>query len=442
VVGAGLAGLTAALDLAEGGWHVTLLERRPFAGGRTFSFPAEDGEPLDNGQHLFLGCCHEYVALLRRLGQWHQARLQPALRLQIVDSERGAAWLREAPLPAPLHLVTSLLRLTYLSPREKAAVLPALALIRTRTLPEDEPFAAWLARHGQSANAIARLWNLIVVPTCNAPAEAVSASMGGFVFREGLLRRASGGRIGWSQVGLSELVPDAALRRLREHGARLCLGLGIERIDVEAGRIRAVVCSGGERLNADRYVLALPPAELRRVLPQPWTEPAGQLRSAPIVGISLWYDQPLFDGELLAAIVRGQALWLFDRSRLLQQNTTEHHIAVSISAAEAWMEMPKAELAKRVAGLLATLLPAAAAAKLLRWRVQKVRQATFVPGPGSQALRLPQATPLPNLYLAGSWTASNWPDTMESAVRSGRAAARLALNSYPPGPESDAQTHR
>ncbi|MGH2520443.1 MAG: hydroxysqualene dehydroxylase HpnE, partial [Chloroflexota bacterium] len=358
VVGAGLAGLTAALDLANGGWQVTLLERRPFAGGRTFSFPAEDGEPLDNGQHLFLGCCSAYVALLHRLGQWHQARLQPTLQLRIVDSELGSAWLREAPLPAPLHLVASLLRLPYLSPREKAAVLPALALIRTRALPEDETFAAWLARHGQSTNAVARLWNLIVVPTCNAPAELVSASMGGFVFREGLLLRAAGGRIGWSQVGLSELVPEAALRQLRPRGARLRFGLGVERVELKSGRARALIGTAGEQLSADRYVLALPPAELRRVLPQPWTEPAGQLRSAPIVGISLWYDQPLFDGELLAAIVRGQALWLFNRSRLLRQNTADHHIAVSISAAEAWMEVPKAELAKRVAGLLAQLLPA------------------------------------------------------------------------------------
>ncbi len=423
VIGAGLAGLTAAMDLADMGWRVTLVERRPFAGGRTFSFTSRRGHELDNGQHVFLGCCSAYVALLHRLGQWDKAALQRRLEVRIVDADRGSARLASAPLPAPLHLLPSLLSFPYLSPREKCLVVLALIRLALGHLPEDQSFAAWLSRWGQSANAIERLWNLVIIPTCNAPADRVSARQAGFVFREGLLRRRAAGNMGYARLGLSDIVPRAALSYLEQRGAELRFGDGVECIDKGPTSVRAAVTAAGQRLSADSYVSALPPRELHALVGEPWTRRAAGLPQAPIVGVNLWYDRPVFDGEVLAAIVDGGTFWLFDRTRILGQDESRHHVAVSISAADDLMEVPREDLARLVAAKVERALPAAAAAQLLDAEVTKVRAATFVPASGSQACRLAARTPLTNLYLAGSWTDTGWPDTMESAVRSGHAAA-------------------
>jgi hydroxysqualene dehydroxylase len=421
VVGAGLAGLTAALDLVDAGFRVTLLERRPFAGGRTFSFTTDAGDVLDNGQHVFLGCCTAYIELLARLGRRDKAFFQNRLDIRIVDALDGPARLREARLPAPLHLLPSFLRLPYLSAAEKLAAARLLLAIRLRNLPEDESFGAWLSRHGQSRNAIQRFWDLITIPTCNAPSARVSAAMGGFVFREGLLRTRQGGRIGYPRTDLSQIVPERAVAYLEERGAELRFGTTIKQLDSDG-----LETIQGERLTADTYVLAVPAHELAGMVQEPWAQPAAELEQAPIVGINLWYDQPIFDGEMLATIVDGEAFWLFDRSRILGLPGPEHHIAVSISAADAVIERPRSEIAGEVAAKLSKALPAARQAKLLRSTVEKVRRATFVPGPGGDRARLGAETPWPNVSLAGSWTATGWPDTMESAVRSGHRAALLA----------------
>ena len=421
VVGAGLAGLTAAIDAMDAGLDVTMAERRPFAGGRAFSFESPSGDVLDNGQHVILGCCTAYLELADKLGRRQALHLQDRLDIRLVDSHDGPARLREAPLPAPLHLLPSFLALPYLCRREKLAAVVALLTIRFRELPQDQTFAAWLADNGQTANAIQRLWDLIVIPTCNAPSSRISAAQGGFVFREGLLRNRWGGRLGYPRVPLGQALAEPAAEYLRQRGAQLRFGVTVESVD-EAG----ATTSQSERLEADACILAVPAGELARLLDEPWATPAAALESAPIAGINLWYDRPIFDGEVLAAIVDGEAHWLFDRTRILGLPGPEHHVAVSISAAESAMDTPRAELAEQVAAKLAKALPAAAAAGLVRSGVEKVRAATFVPAPGSRAARLGSRTPRPNLFLAGSWTNTGWPDTMESAIRSGHAAARLA----------------
>lgn len=429
VLGAGLAGLTAAIDLIDAGWQVTLVERRPFPGGRTFSYEGQDGEVLDNGQHVFLGCCMAYLALLDKLGQREKAFLQPRLDVRVIDDQLGPAILEAAPLPAPLHLLPSFLRLPYLSLPEKLAALRALVIIRVRELPEDETFMAWLARHGQSRNAIERLWNLLIVPTCNATADRVSARMGGFIFREGLLRTSWGGRIGYARVGLSEIVPDAAVAYLRERGAQLRFNTGVREVCTTQAGVTSLLTSQGDKLEASVFVLGVTPDELARLLPTAWTERAARLPYAPIIGVNLWYDSPVFEGDVLATIVNGQGYWLFDRTRILGLAGPDHHIAVSISAADSHLDTSKDELAQEVAALLSRVLPGARQAKLQRSSVNKVPRATFVPGPGIQRDRLGETTPLANLFLAGAWTDTGWPDTMESAVRSGHKAAIVALRS-------------
>ncbi|MFI5267513.1 MAG: FAD-dependent oxidoreductase, partial [Chloroflexota bacterium] len=363
------------------------------------------------------------LGLLDKLGQRHKVFLQDRLDVRIVDAVDGPARLREASLPAPLHLLPSFLTFPYLSLGEKLAAITALLTVRLRDLPEGESFAGWLARHGQTPNAIQRFWNLIVIPTCNAPAERVSAAQGGFVFREGLLRTRWGGRLGYSRVGLSQIVPERAIAYLQQRDAEPRFGVAVQQVSEEGA-----LTTQGERLKADAYILTVPSDELARLVPDSWAQRAACLDGAPIVGINLWYDRPIFDGEVIAAIVDGEAHWLFDRTRILGLPGPEHHIAVSISAAEAVIDTARSELAAQVAAKLAKALPSAGRATLVRSSVEKVRSATFVPSPRSRSARLSNATPLMNVFLAGAWTDTGWPDTMESAVRSGHAAARLAQN--------------
>ncbi|MBV8085491.1 MAG: FAD-dependent oxidoreductase, partial [Chloroflexi bacterium] len=374
------------MDLVDAGWQVTLLERRPFAGGRTFSFTNAQGDALDNGQHVFLGCCTAYLELLERLGQRDQAFLQDRLDVRVVDAELGPARLFEAPLPAPLHLLPAFVRFPYLNALEKARAAQALLEMRVRDLPESQTFAGWLRERRHSDNAIRRLWDLIIIPTCNAPSERVSARQAGFVFREGLLRTRWGGRIGYPRVGLSHIVPEAAVAYLRSRGASLRFGAAGARFDPPRG----LVFTSGERLAADTYIVALPPDETSELLPAHWPKPA--LDSAPIVGVNLWYDRPLFEGEVLAVIVDVEAHWVFDRTRILGEATAGHHIAVSMSAAEAFMDVPREDIAARIHAKLARALPAARQATLLRSTVEKVRSATFVPSPGAAISRLPTRT--------------------------------------------------
>jgi squalene-associated FAD-dependent desaturase len=418
------------MDLVDAGWQVTVLERRPFAGGRTFSFTDAQGDELDNGQHVFLGCCTAYLELLERLGQRDKAFLQDGLEVRIVDAELGPAALFESGLPAPLHLLRSFVSYPYVSVLEKARAARVLLEMRVRDLPEGQTFAEWLRQRRQSENAIRRLWDLIVIPTCNAPSGRVSARQAGFVFREGLLRTRWGGRIGYARVGLSQIVPDAAVSYLQARGAALRFGAAPAALEYGDSKVNGLVLASGERLAADAYVLALPPDVTADLLPVHWPRPA--LETAPIVGVNLWYDRPIFDGEVLAVIVDGDAHWVFDRTRIVGEAATSHHIAVSISAADALIDVPRQEIAALVQAKLGRALPAAREATLLRSTVEKVRAATFVPSPGASASRLPARTALPNLVFAGAWTDTGWPDTMESAVRSGHAAAQASLESCLP----------
>ncbi len=220
VCGGGLAGVAAACEGAARGAEVTLVERRPFLGGKAFSFTDPGtGREIDNGQHVFLGCCPAYMGLLRVLGTLGQTTLQRRLDAPVRDREGRRGRLRAAPLPAPLHVGPSFAVYPHLTRRERLGALRALAALgamteRRRLGLDDDSFADWLARHGQGPRAVARFWDLIVLPTCNDRSDRVSASLAAFVFREGFLRTATGSAIGWSRTGLTRLVHQAARRHL------------------------------------------------------------------------------------------------------------------------------------------------------------------------------------------------------------------------------------
>jgi squalene-associated FAD-dependent desaturase len=431
VVGGGLAGISAALACAYAGAEVTLLEVRPRLGGAAYSFRRDDLW-LDNGQHVFLRCCTAYRALLARLGSEHDTVLQPRLEIPVLSPGRPTAWLRRTRGPAPLHLAPALARYPHLSPRQRAgAVRAALALSRVK--PDDpaldrRSFGEWLAAHGQGPAAIAALWDLIALPTLNLRADEASAALGAFVFQEGLLKQADAGDVGWARAPLSAVHGWPAERALREAGIEVRLGWRAQRVAAgHAGRL-AVEAGGGDGVDADAVIVAVPHQRAGALLPEgalPAPEKLAELGTSPIVNLHVVYDRRVTDLPF-AAGVGTPVQYLFDRTAGAGL-TDGQYVAVSLSAAAREMGMSGDELRARYVPALAELLPRARGARIERFVVTREHAATFRAAPGVAALRPGPRTAVPGLVLAGAWTDTGWPATMEGAVRSGHAAAREAL---------------
>jgi hydroxysqualene dehydroxylase len=443
VVGGGLAGIAAALAVADAGVPVTLLEARPRLGGATFSF-RRGGLEVDNGQHVFLRCCGAYRGLLVRLGVEHLVALQPRLAIPVLTPGGRAGWLRRSGLPAPLHLAGALARYPFLSWPDRLRAARAAAALR-RLDPDDgrldhQTFGHWLAAHGQRPRAIDALWDLLARPALNLPAREASLALAARVFRTGLLEARGAADLGWPLVPLARLHGEPAARALAAAGAEVRLGEAVSAVETGPGGLW--LRGRGRRLGAAAVVLAVPHPGAARLLPPaalPQPQRLLRLGAAPIVDVHVVYDRPVTE-LAMAAGLGTPVQWVFDRTAAagLEQG---QYLVVSVSAADEAAGLSTARLRGRYLPALAELLPAAGRARVLDCFVTRERAATFRQAPGTASLRPPARTLVPGLILAGAWTATGWPATMEGAVRSGLAAAREALRAVghagqlpPPGP--------
>lgn len=431
VVGGGLAGISAALAAADAGAEVTLLEGRPRLGGATFSF-RRDGLDMDNGQHVFLRCCTAYRSLLDRLGVSDLVELQPRLSVPVLAPGGRIGWLRRGRLPAPLHLAGTLARYPYLSwPERLGAARAALALRRldpTDQRLDRQSFAEWLAAHGQGEAATASLWELVGLPTLNARAAQASLQLATMVFRTGLLEHRDAADIGYSRVPLGRLHGESAARALAAAGAGVRLRCHVRA--VEPGERGLTVVADSGRVEADAVVLAVPHESAPALLPAGALPDGARLEllgTSPIVNLHVVYDRVVTNLPLAAGLGT-PVQWVFDRTAGagLERERLQY-LAVSLSAAAEEVELPSGTLRDRYLPALAELFPAARGAVVTKFVVTRERTATFLPAPGTSSLRPATGTAVPGLFLAGSWTSTGWPATMESAVRSGLAAARAAL---------------
>ncbi|MGA4539138.1 hydroxysqualene dehydroxylase HpnE [Uniformispora flossi] len=447
VVGGGLAGITAALAAADAGMSVTLLEGRPRLGGATFSF-RRDGRWLDNGQHVFLRCCTAYRSFLDRIGTAHLVELQDRLDVPVLTPWGTTGRLHRSGLPSPLHLSAALSRYPFLTLAGRARV--GVAAMALKRLDPDDPkldettFGAWLDRFGVTDRERAAMWDLVGVATLNLTAEHASLAMAVKVFRTGLLDTNDGADIGWSRVPLQQLHGDAAQRALEDAKVDVRLRTRVSALDVlpDGG---FTVAADGATVSGDAVVLAVPHEDAARLLPPGalllGDRPADPtvlagLGSSPIVNLHVVYDRPVFDHEFAAGLA-SPVQWVFDRSANLGL-PRGRYLAVSNSAADAEIDMTHQQLRERYLPALERLLPAARDARVEEFVVTKERTATFRAAPGSGRLRPYAHTAVPGLALAGAWTATGWPATMEGAVRSGLAAAEATipgrvLPTTPPG---------
>jgi squalene-associated FAD-dependent desaturase len=428
VLGGGVAGITAALDCAQAGAQVTLLDVRPRLGGAAYSFERE-GLLLDNGQHVFLRCCTAYRGLLARLGSQQRVTIQPRLEIPVLDPSGRRVVLRRNRLPAPLHLAGALLSYSHLTLAQRlSAARAALALGRLDLGDASGTLGEWLAAHGQDSASVAALWDLIALPTLNLPAAEGSLALGAFVLQTGMLSHNDAGDIGFHMRPLSETLGDPAVRVLGEAGVDVQLGVRVEA--VEGLSVRA----GGEDLEADAVVCALPHDRAGALLEPSIGEEASRwsaLGVSPIVNVHIVYDRQVCDLRF-AAGVGTPVQYVFDRSEaaglpLTGTGGDGQYLAISLSGAAGEMELSSEQLRERYVEAMGELFPRAQEAVVRSVHVSREHAATFAARPGTESLRPGPRTSVAGLVLAGAWTDTGWPATLEGAVLSGHAAAREVL---------------
>lgn len=439
VVGGGLAGITAALDLAVAGRRVLLLEARPRLGGRASS-GRRAGRPVDTGVHVILRCYDQYRALLGQLGVAHLVPVQDRLDIPVLLPDGQTAHLTRARHgPAPLHLVPALLRYAALPPFARLAALSGATALR-RVDPDAprhdlDSFGDWLARHGQSGLTTDRLWGLLTTAALNLPPDEASLALAARVFRTGLLDRADAGDIGVPAVPLGALHEVPSRQALLAAGVRILLGCKVLQVSRDShGLVVDVRERTGEVtcLRADGVVLAVPHDQAGELVPReavPGADRWQALGHSPIVNVHLVLDRPVL--PMTFAALPGSAIqWVFDRTEATgRADGHEQYLVCSVSAADAALHVRAEDLIRLHLDELRRHLPEARQAQPVEAFVTREPHATFRQRPGTARWRPGPTTGWPDLTLAGAWTVPGWPDTLEAAVRSGHAAAVSLLGS-------------
>jgi squalene-associated FAD-dependent desaturase len=435
IIGGGFAGLSAGTALADKGYRVIVLEGRQVLGGRAYSFiDPQTKDAVDNGQHLFMGCYHQTQEFLRRIGTLEALRFQANLSADFVGSTRKAH-LRCWPLPAPWHLLSGLARLSTLSWADKLRVLYIQwALNDAKRNPEalDKlTVNQWLTRWHQSERAQRNLWEPIALATLNEDPSIASATGFVTVLRQAFFEGRSDSQLGFAAVGLSDLYAHAARAYIESKGGEVRLKTPVEQLLVRDDRIEGVQLREGQKLKAHWVISAVPPQALLRMLPpaamasEPTFQKLKQLKSAPIISIHLWFDRAI-SRKAFVGMLNTHVHWFFNKHVIFERTQVSRgYVSLTISGAHAFVDWTDQRLLAMAIEELRRLFPKAQKAVLLRSLVIKEQQATLSPVVGTESLRPGHRSPYQGLLLAGDWTRTGLPATIESACVSGHACADL-----------------
>ena len=430
IIGGGFAGLAAGVRLSDRGYEVLLLERRNHLGGRAYSFiDAKTGDVVDNGQHLFMGCYHHTIAFLEKIGRLDRLKFQDRPRVDFLDAD-GYTSFDCPPLPAPLNVLAGLFRMKGISVRDKLRTFNLGRAIKGngRFSPGALTVDQWLDELGQSERIKKRFWQPMVVATLNQSPDIASARMLKVVLQEAFGGDSKSARIGISRVGLSDLYTDGACDFIKSRGGDVQTGSQVRRLLIERGVIVAVELKDGRRVEGDYFISAVPPEALLAVLPDELRNKEfarlEALGSSPIVSINLWFDRPIIDREFVG-LLGTRSQWIFNKDLILSPGKQQNQVAVIISAARDFVDWTRNDLVEMAISELHELLPASRAASLLHSVIVKEREATLSHTVESDSLRPGPRTLISNLILAGDWTDTGLPATIESAVMSGDVAADI-----------------
>ncbi len=432
VIGGGLAGLASAVGLAGRGFRVTVLESRARLGGRAGSFTdPTTGQMVDACQHVSMGCCTNLAHFLRVVGVAHLLSPQP--KLYFVTPDGRTSVFKADPWPAPFHLGRALMSAHYLTPGDKLRVAYGLAAMLWARADADPPLLPWLEAHRQNRRTIERFWGVVLTSALNETVDRVGLKYARKVFRDGFVRHRDGFTVHVPTVPLGRLYGDELRAWLTAHGVDLRENTGAKRLAVTpegSRRVEHVELRDGSALTADWYVLAVPFDRVTDLLPEdlvarePYFGGVKNLTPSPITSVHLWFDRPTMT-RAHAVLIDCLGQWAFDRGEVAPG---EFYLQVVVSAARDLKGLGRDEIQRRIVEELGRLFPAVGRAKLLRAKVVTEHTATFSAVPGVDRWRVPQGSPVANLAVAGDWTATGWPATMEGAVRSGYLAAEAILD--------------
>ncbi len=429
VVGGGLAGIAAACALADSGYRVRLFERRPYLGGRASSYEHPGtGEVIDNCQHVLIGRCTSLIDLYRRLDMLDAIRWYD--RFTFLTPNEKPSIIQPGWLPAPFHSTIAFLRAPAFDLKDKLAIARGLnQFMRGLPLDTDEDFLHWLQRHRQTQRAMDRFWKPVLVSALNEDLDRISVHYAAKVFRESFLLSPQSGRMGIPSIPLSELY-GAAIGYLRERGGEVFLRTSVENISQTESGWR--VAAAGQAWVSDAVVLALSFEAMADLLPALPDAPGkadlaarlARFEHSPITGIHLWFDREITRLDH-AVLLDTTIQWMFNKSRLQPAHRSGEgsYLELVVSASRSLVPMQRQEILSLALRELALFFPAVASAKLVKAAVVKEVRATYSIRPGLDKIRPTQASPWPGIFLAGDWTATGWPATMEGAVRSGYLSA-------------------
>jgi squalene-associated FAD-dependent desaturase len=449
VIGGGLAGLAASVALAESGWRVRLFEQRPFLGGRAASYVLPDGEHVDNCQHVTFGCCTNLEDFYRRVGS--AGKIKFFDRMVLLDPQGRRGEMHAGILPAPFHMTGSFLTFSPLALKDKLGIARAFySILQSGGHPSDidEPggisMLEWLRRRKQTPTAISRFWRVVLVSALSEELDHIDARYGIDVFWKAVLSNKTGYRMGVPAVSLGDLY-EGCRAAIEQKGGEVVFRSPLRGLRIENQRLLAALFDDGREETADAFVLALPHLALSELLPESVkrTDTAlgnlDKIIDAPITGVHFWFDRQVMTEPFLS-LLDTTTQWIFNKSALYagangarpaaaSASDKGQYLQLVISASYDFLQKPRQEIIDLCLKEVRHALPAARGANLLKATVIKEAAATFSPQPGVDRWRPTQQSSIGGLFLAGDWTATGWPATMEGAVRSGYLAAEAVLRS-------------
>lgn len=439
VIGGGLAGLSAALALADSGLRVRLFEKRPYLGGRATSYALPDGSHIDNCQHVTLGCCTNLADFYRRAGAGSKIRNYE--RLFFADRLGRVSEIRSSFLPPPFHMSLSFLRFRALAYRDKKAIASAmLCIARSGGRPPDAAgitMLDWLRRNGQTEEAIARFWRVVLVSALDEELDRTDARYGIDVFWKAFLANRKGYVLGIPSVPLGELYAGCR-QAIEKRGGEIRSRAAVREIRIADCKFHSLQMDDGSEARSDACIAAVPPDAILGLLPAEVRERdaafanISRLCTSPITGVHLWFDRAVLDKPFLT-LLDHTVQWIFNKSLLYNpagepSSSSGQYLQLVISASYDLVPKTRQEIIDLCLKELHEVLPPARSARLVKSTVVKEVNATFSPEPGSDAWRPPQKTGISGFFLSGDWTRTGWPSTMEGAVRSGYLAAEAVLD--------------
>jgi len=444
VIGGGLAGLAAGVALAESGWRVKLFELRPYLGGRATSYVLPSGEHVDNCQHVTLGCCTNLDDFYRRVGSADKVKFFD--RLFFLDPQGRSGAMQAGILPAPFHMTSSFATFAPLSLGDKLSIARAMMRIlftggkpKEVNTPAGMSMLEWLKSQKQTPRAIERFWRVVLVSALDEELDGTDARFGIDVFWKAFLSNRTGYRMGVPAVPLAELY-DGCRVAIEQKGGEVTLRAPVRGVRVEKGMIAVLQFDNDREESADAYVFALPHTALTNLLPpeiksaNPTLASLDKIKVSPITGVHFWFDRPV-TSEPFITLLDTNVQWVFNKTALYTDQSdapvpgAQQYLQLVISASYELLKKNREEIIELCLKEIRQALPAAREAQLVKATVIKEASATFSPEPGVDSFRPAQTTNTPGLFLAGDWTATGWPATMEGAVRSGYLAAEAVLRS-------------